>query len=186
VQGIVGTMPWNAIAFLTLWLQLLGFSDWHASALTAAFYGATSAGAFLGGAIGDAAAVAHPQRGRIVTAQVSVRVRSRCSRCSACPVCLILWAVPSATRHCDGLPISSSSVQALSGVPLSLLLIAGLPHTDLPAHLPAYFAVTVVFGVLISWCGAGCNSPLFAEIVPVEKRSLIYAFDRCFEVRDRT
>jgi hypothetical protein len=30
-------------------------------------------------------------------------------------------------------------------------------------------------------CGAGCNSPIFADIVPPAKRSLIYAFDRCFE-----
>jgi hypothetical protein len=81
-QGIVGTMPWNAIAFFTLWLQLLGFSDWHASVLTAAFYGATSAGAFLGGAIGDAAAVSFPSAGRIYTAQTSVR--SSCGDAASC------------------------------------------------------------------------------------------------------
>ena len=78
-------MPWNAIAFFTLWLQLLGFSDWHASALTAAFYGATSAGAFLGGAIGDAMAVRYPQGGRIATAQMSVRLlQSFCVRLLLC------------------------------------------------------------------------------------------------------
>lgn len=73
VQGIVGTMPWNAIAFLTLWLQLLGFSDWQASVLSAAFYGASSAGAFLGGYVGDRAARCAPNSGRITTAQFSVR-----------------------------------------------------------------------------------------------------------------
>ena len=72
--------------------------------------------------------------------------------------------------------------QAGSGVPLAILLIAGLPKSNLESWLLLYFAVTVVFGVLIAWCGSGCNSPLFAEIVPVQKRSLIYAFDRCFEV----
>ena len=33
--------------------------------------------------------------------------------------------------------------------------------------------------VLVLQAGAGCNSPIFAEIVPDELRSTIYAFDRC-------
>lgn len=33
-----------------------------------------------------------------------------------------------------------------------------------------------------SWCGCN-NSALFAELVPEEQRSTIYAFDRSFEVR---
>lgn len=66
-------------------------------------------------------------------------------------------------------------------MPLAMLLIAGLPTRNLAAHFPLYLAVTVAFGLLIAWCGSGCNSPLFAEIVPARKRSLVYAFDRCFE-----
>lgn len=85
LQGIVGTMPWNAIAFLTLWLQLLGFSDWHASVLSAAFYGASSAGAFLGGYVGDRAARAAPNAGRITTAQISVR--SPAAELAPAPLC---------------------------------------------------------------------------------------------------
>ena len=89
MQGIVGTMPWNATAFLTLWLQLLGFSDWHASVLSAAFYGACSAGAFLGGFVGDRAARCAPNSGRITTAQVSVRPSAALRRppCSRPPAC---------------------------------------------------------------------------------------------------
>jgi hypothetical protein len=36
-----------------------------------------------------------------------------------------------------------------------------------------------VMGLTCTWAGAGCNSPIFAEIVPDELRSTIYAFDRC-------
>jgi hypothetical protein len=74
VQGIVGTMPWNAITFLTLWLQLLGFSNWEASVLSAVFYGASSSGALIGGFVADRAAQAAPNSGRVITAQFSVRV----------------------------------------------------------------------------------------------------------------
>jgi hypothetical protein len=72
-------------------------------------------------------------------------------------------------------------VQAASGIPLTCLLILGLPHDHLTAYFPLYLFVVFIFGVTIPWCGTGCNSPLFAEIVPPAKRSLIYAFDRCFE-----
>ena len=68
-------------------------------------------------------------------------------------------------------------------MPLALLLVGGLPSDRLESgsHFGIYLAVTIVFGLLISWCAAACNSPLFAEIVPPKKRSLVYAFDRCFE-----
>jgi hypothetical protein len=41
-------------------------------------------------------------------------------------------------------------------------------------------AAAVLRGVvlLLLQAGAGCNSPIFAEIVPDELRSTIYAFDR--------
>ena len=36
-------------------------------------------------------------------------------------------------------------------------------------------------GLTCTWCGSGCNSPIFAEVVPVDLRSTVYAFDRSFE-----
>ena len=179
----MGTMPWNAIAFITLWLQLLGFSDWHASALTAAFYGATSAGSLLGGVLGDHAAAASPAAGRIYTAQASVRAARRIA-----PSCLTAATDTPAWRCLRArleppqrMREGTERVQALSGIPLTWVLVMALPRTHLAAHFPLYLATILVFGVCISWCGTGCNSPLFAEIVPPHKRSLIYAFDRCFE-----
>ena len=59
VQGIVGTTPWNAMVFFTLWLQLLGFSDLVSSTLMATFACGCALGAFAGGFIG---APSHPPR----------------------------------------------------------------------------------------------------------------------------
>lgn len=52
LQGIVGTMPWVALGFSTLYLQLLGFSDLNAAILVAVFSFGCSIGSFGGGYIG--------------------------------------------------------------------------------------------------------------------------------------
>lgn len=44
-QGIVGSTPWNALVFNTLYLQLLGFSDFQSSLVAALFLGGTAFGA---------------------------------------------------------------------------------------------------------------------------------------------
>ena len=44
MQGVVGSTPWNALVFLTLYLQLLGMSDFTASLLMALFLGGSAAG----------------------------------------------------------------------------------------------------------------------------------------------
>jgi hypothetical protein len=72
-------------------------------------------------------------------------------------------------------------LQAISGIPCTLVLVLALPTASLSAHFGLYLGVILVFGLVTTWCGAGCNSPIFADIVPPAKRSLIYAFDRCFE-----
>ena len=36
-------------------------------------------------------------------------------------------------------------------------------------------------GLTISWNGTAVNAPIFAEVVPVKHRTMIYAFDRAFE-----
>mmetsp|Transcript_16591 Transcript_16591/g.43015 ORF Transcript_16591/g.43015 Transcript_16591/m.43015 type:complete len:537 (+) Transcript_16591:330-1940(+) len=71
LQGIASAMPWFAFGYLTLWFQLMGFSDWHASLLVATFGMSTAVGSFLGGLIGDIASVTHAENGRIMVAQIS-------------------------------------------------------------------------------------------------------------------
>lgn len=75
VQGIVGTFPWNAIVFMTHYLQLIGMSGFSASFLMAGFLGATAVGGLLGGVIGDAVGSRFPLHGRILTAQFSVAIK---------------------------------------------------------------------------------------------------------------
>lgn len=41
VQGIVGSIPWTALVFFTLYLQLLGMTDFAASLLMSVFLGST-------------------------------------------------------------------------------------------------------------------------------------------------
>lgn len=72
LQGIVGSLPWNAMVFFTLWLQLLGFSDFSASFMLALFHFGTALGGVLGGAIADNMSVSYPNSGRIMVAQFSV------------------------------------------------------------------------------------------------------------------
>ncbi|KAL3153038.1 hypothetical protein ABBQ38_012062 [Trebouxia sp. C0009 RCD-2024] len=72
LQGIVGSTPWNAMVFFTLWLQLLGFTDYSASVLMALFAGGCAIGSAVGGYLGDVLSKRWPNAGRIMTAQLSV------------------------------------------------------------------------------------------------------------------
>ena len=55
LQGVVGSMPWVALGFNTLYLQLLGFSDMRAAVLQALFLLGASLGSFGGGYVGETA-----------------------------------------------------------------------------------------------------------------------------------
>lgn len=52
-QGIMGSTPWNALVFLTLYLQLIGFSDVDAAMVNAVFLAGAAVGGVLGGFVGD-------------------------------------------------------------------------------------------------------------------------------------
>ena len=73
LQGIVGSMPWKALAsFMTLYLQLIGMSDIQAAMVTSVFLLGTAGGFWIGGAVGDRASLLSPNHGRIVACQFSV------------------------------------------------------------------------------------------------------------------
>ena len=59
------------MGYFTMWLQLLGFSNVPAAALTALFWGGTALGNFVGGAVGDALVKPLPDWGRQLTCQVA-------------------------------------------------------------------------------------------------------------------
>eukprot|EP00891_Asterochloris_glomerata_P000173 jgi/Astpho2/173/e_gw1.00004.7.1_t len=73
-QGIAGSIPFQAIAWLTTYYQLLGFSDGIAALLMFLFLFSTAFGGLLGGYIGDRAATLFPNHGRIVVTQFSIGV----------------------------------------------------------------------------------------------------------------
>uniref|UniRef100_A0A7C9F2M3 Major facilitator superfamily (MFS) profile domain-containing protein n=1 Tax=Opuntia streptacantha TaxID=393608 RepID=A0A7C9F2M3_OPUST len=69
---------------------------------------------------------------------------------------------------------------AFMGIPFSWFLLTVIPQS---VHSWFTFAATLlVMGLAISWCGAAVNAPMFAEVVPPEHRTMIYAFHRAFEV----
>lgn len=71
-QGVMGSTPWNAIVFFTLWLQLLGMSDFQASIIMSLFLLGCAVGNLLGGLLGDWMSRRWPNHGRIATAQMTV------------------------------------------------------------------------------------------------------------------
>jgi hypothetical protein len=88
------------------------------------------------------------------------------------------WA---AARSPDHGRIATCQFSVLAGIPLSLHLFKGLPLGSSPGLVAVYGAVFALMGLLSSWAATACNNPIFAEVVPQELRTLVYAFDRCFE-----
>ena len=70
-QGVIGTLPWNAMVFFTLWFQLMGFSDFVSSVFSSTFTIGCACGGVIGGFVADTLATKYPDSGRIMTAQIS-------------------------------------------------------------------------------------------------------------------
>lgn len=140
LQGIVGSVPWTAIVFFTLWFELIGFDHNSAAMLVGLFAAGCALGSFIGGIIADQMSRLYPNSGRIMCAQFS----------------------------------------AFMGIPFTWFLLKMIPQT-----VNSYFtysATLFMMGLTISWCATATNGPMFAEVVPARHRTMIYAFDRAFEV----
>ena len=72
LQGVLGSTPWNALVFLTVYLQLIGFSNFDASLALSFFQAGAALGGVVGGAVGDWAAKKSANHGRIYVCQFSV------------------------------------------------------------------------------------------------------------------
>ncbi|KAL3527071.1 hypothetical protein ACH5RR_011727 [Cinchona calisaya] len=139
LQGLVGSLPWTALVFFTLWFELIGFDHNSSAALVGIFASGCALGSFIGGIIADKMSRLYPHSGRIMCAQFS----------------------------------------ACMGIPFSWFLLRVVPQS-----VSSYFTyATTLFlmGLTISWCATAANGPMFAEVVPVKHRTMIYAFDRAFE-----
>lgn len=88
------------------------------------------------------------------------------------------WASKKSPRH-GRVAVAQISVGA--GVPMMFLVLKVFPANGSPMAVALYASMFTVMGLTITWCAPACNNPMFAEIVPSSKRTLIYAFDRSFE-----
>jgi hypothetical protein len=177
-QGIFGSIPWAALVFLTLWLQLIGMSPAAASGLVATFLLGYAVGGAIGGFVGDYAAARWPRHGRIFAAQFSVA--------SGIPFALLLIKVRG--RRCAGRPGAAgasgcalASDRSVSRHPLSTPPLQGLPRDGGPGTIAVYSVVLALFAAFKAWASPACNNPVFASITSAANRTLLYALDRCFE-----
>ncbi|XP_031249232.1 uncharacterized protein LOC116107078 isoform X1 [Pistacia vera] len=71
LQGIVGSLPWTAMVFFTMWFELIGFDHSSTAALLSVFAVGCALGSFLGGIVADQISRIYPHSGRIMCAQFS-------------------------------------------------------------------------------------------------------------------
>ncbi|CAI9282605.1 unnamed protein product [Lactuca saligna] len=71
LQGLVGSIPWTAMVFFTLWFQLIGFDHQQVATLFSLFGAGCSLGSLMGGIIADRLSQIYPHTGRIMCAQFS-------------------------------------------------------------------------------------------------------------------
>ncbi|CAD6215105.1 unnamed protein product [Miscanthus lutarioriparius] len=71
LQGIVGSLPWAAVVFFTMWFELIGFDNSSSAALNSFFAIGCAIGSFLGGVIADRLSRYYPDSARIMCAQFS-------------------------------------------------------------------------------------------------------------------
>ncbi|CAN8271164.1 unnamed protein product [Cochlearia groenlandica] len=72
LQGIIGSVPWNAMVFWTMWFELIGFNHNQAAFLNGIFTAGQAIGSLIGGIIADKMSRAFPNSGRLFCAQFSV------------------------------------------------------------------------------------------------------------------
>lgn len=115
-QGTAGSIPWAALGFLTLYLQLLGFGNKAASIIVATFLGGTAFGGLLGGVLGDKAAARWPLHGRICVTQFSVA--------SGIPFALIIFKLITSK-------VKTATAVLYSGIFLLFALVKAWPQPAL-------------------------------------------------------
>lgn len=72
IQGLFGSIPWNALTFNVMYLQYLGYSDYIAAVLSMYFLVAQGFGNLLGGYVGDILSHWSKYHGRPLTGQITV------------------------------------------------------------------------------------------------------------------
>lgn len=145
-QGVFGSIPWNALGFMTMYFQLAGLNDVEASLTVAAFQLACAFGSYLGGWVGDCLTRSCPDHGRPFTAQISV--------ISGIPCVIVLFGV---------IPPGSESVYALAFVSVILGLTATWCGAGVNRPVLSEIVDTEGRSVILAWCSAleGSSAALF-------------------------
>ncbi|KAL6643005.1 hypothetical protein ACP70R_021186 [Stipagrostis hirtigluma subsp. patula] len=94
-------------------------------------------------------------------------------------LCSGLVADRLARRFPDAGRVALAQASTASTVPLAAVLLLALPGD--PSAAASYAAVFFALGFAASWCPAGTNNPILAEIVPETARTTVYALDKSFE-----
>jgi hypothetical protein len=71
LQGFPGSMPRKTLAFVPMWLELVGYSHEVTAVLMALFVAGNIFGSVFGGRVGDVLSLRFPNTGRIMLAQSS-------------------------------------------------------------------------------------------------------------------
>mmetsp|Transcript_162324 Transcript_162324/g.311649 ORF Transcript_162324/g.311649 Transcript_162324/m.311649 type:complete len:322 (-) Transcript_162324:21-986(-) len=72
-----------------------------------------------------------------------------------------------------GRPLTSQ-VSVAAGIPLIAMILSVVPCE--PTSFSTYFGLMFVFGLVSSWCAAGVNRPILAEIVGARDRASVFAW----------
>ncbi|CAN6204041.1 unnamed protein product [Urochloa humidicola] len=139
-QGAAAQVTWQALAFMAMWLELVGLSHWETTVVVGINCLSNGLGALLAGFAGDLAARRFPDAGRVAMAQAS----------------------------------------NAAAVPLAALLLLLVPP-GWPLAGAVYAAGFLLLGVAMAWSTVSTSNPIFAEIVPENARTAVYALDLCFE-----
>ncbi|XP_077216536.1 uncharacterized protein LOC143851095 [Tasmannia lanceolata] len=108
LQGIVGSLPWTAMVFFTMWFELIGFNHNSSAALLSLFAIGCAMGSLFGGFIADRMSRIYPQAGRVMCAQFSAFMGIPFSwfLLTIIPQKVENWSIFAATLFLMGLTIS--------------------------------------------------------------------------------
>eukprot|EP00262_Sarcandra_glabra_P005085 TRINITY_DN1637_c0_g1_i1.p1 TRINITY_DN1637_c0_g1~~TRINITY_DN1637_c0_g1_i1.p1 ORF type:complete len:490 (-),score=64.05 TRINITY_DN1637_c0_g1_i1:296-1765(-) len=108
LQGIVGSLPWTAMVFFTMWFELIGFDHNNSAALLSLFAIGCAMGSLIGGLIADRLSLVYPHTGRIMCAQFSAFMGIPFSwfLLAVIPQSVNSWSIFAVTLFLMGLTIS--------------------------------------------------------------------------------
>ena len=120
LQGAIGTAPWYAMGFFTLYLEERGLSHASAAFSRSLFDIGSALGNLIGGALSDWAGALSPRHGRILVAQLSVG--------SQAPLTLVLFYVIAADAAGGWLLLTGLLITWCGGVNNTIMAEVTLPQ----------------------------------------------------------